>query len=589
VADQGGLFGLDPDLITNLGIGLLSAGGKNLAGQGNIGDALAGSMQRYYGQKEAKQKLAENNLQMQMQLAQFGAQMPMLKLIGAKLADKMNSTGTAVPSAMPMGMAPPQPAQAMPPPPQGTASQGMPPAPQGSPAPQAQPDQQNSAPGAGSGLGGLFGNSAGDDMQIGALLSAAGMKGGESVFNYGKEAMQYDPRVATQMAAAKNELTVDQQLIRQAQASNDPIALKAAQMKYLQDAKMVQVGQFNGNLTTFGGITPQQLGYGGFNPQSGIETRNGQASLIPGFGAATQQKSSAEALGKATGEVQMLTDNDPNSPTYGAQFPVPRSVITGGGGSRGPASPLPRVAPGSPAVGGPMAPGASPPSAGRPMASLPPGRSVMIKGNADAALETNKAYQDQAEAGNSMLAQTQTILNAAKDFTPGRFADWKGTALDYLNSSGLITPDQAKALGSKQEGDKIAIQLQAAATKQLGSREAAQIFEKMGKSLPSLTLSSDGLQKVAAWQMGMARYNIARASDANAKAQAQDATGVNQVRDNWIKNSNPLYYVIASAPNPAAREELLANVKDRAAFVAQWKAAAKAGFAPRPSEYSGGN
>jgi hypothetical protein len=178
-------------------------------------------------------------------------------------------------------------------------------------------------------------------------------------------------------------------------------------------------------------------------------------------------------------------------------------------------------------------------------------------------------------------------MNSANDFTPGRFADSRGKILDYMNSFGLINPQQAKELGSKQEGDKIAIQLQAAATKQLGSREAAQIFDKMGKSLPNLTLSQDGLNKVSGYMMGISRYNIARAADANTKAQGNDVQGVNTVRDTWIQNSNPLYYVMASSP-PATRAEMLSSMKNSKQFLADWNKAANAGYAPRPNDYSGG-
>jgi hypothetical protein len=146
VADQGGLFGLDPDLITNLGIGLLSAGGKNLAGQGNVGDALAGSMQRYYGQKEAKQKLAEGNLDLQTKTLQNQKMMQLLNMVGGLMGDPVSpgqSAGAAPPMGSPPGMgAPPSMAPNAPPQPMGGPAapppQGMPPMPQGQPPPQAQ-------------------------------------------------------------------------------------------------------------------------------------------------------------------------------------------------------------------------------------------------------------------------------------------------------------------------------------------------------------------------------------------------------------------------------------------------------------------
>lgn len=531
---SGGLFGMDPSMLANLGLGLMAAGAKNSPMRGNMALGAMTGLQNY-------QQMRSANLQNQMgqlQMGQLKQEMPMrmsyLKALGEHLGGLM---GDPPPASDPQANAAPAqtaaPAGATPMPPQGAAPTG------------------------------------GDPMalmKLGAMGGALGMPGSQGLQELGKTSLEYNPGIATRMALAKSEIGQDQALMQQAGASGNSMALKAAQLKYLKDTGMVNVGQFNGNLTTFGNLTPQQLGYGGFNPQTGITTSNGGASLIPGYAQAAGTKAAAESVGHAAGETIELTDSEGN------KYMVPKTAIVGGGAARG--------------AGGPAAP-AAPGQAPGNLAGLGPAASTMRKGNADAALETNKEFQTQAESGKDMLATTQTLLNAANDFTPGQFADTRGKILNYLNSANLISPDQAKALGSKQEGDKIAIQLQAAATKQLGSREAAQIFEKMGKSLPNLTLSQDGLQKVAGWQMGMSRYNIARAADANTKAQANDATGVNTVRDTWIKNSNPLYYVAASMP-PKARIEMLNSMPNSQKFLADWNAAAKAGYAPRPNDYAAG-
>jgi hypothetical protein len=160
-------------------------------------------------------------------------------------------------------------------------------------------------------------------------------------------------------------------------------------------------------------------------------------------------------------------------------------------------------------------------------------------------------------------------------------------ALQYLNAAGLITSDQAKSLGSAQEGQKIAIQLQAAATKQLGSREAQQIFQIMGKSLPNLTLSQNGLDKVSGYMDGIARYNMARAQVAQQRSANNDANGVNNVRNEFIQNTNPAYFVLASSP-PAIQREIVDSMGDqKGKFITNWKTAASKGWAPTPLQYWG--
>lgn len=547
MADSGGLFGLDPAMLANLGLGLMSAGAKNSPMRGNMAAGAMQGVQNYYGQKQAQQQLGMGQLQMQQLKQEMPMRMDYLKslgnsLFGAANSDQVSGLLGGAPGAQSAPQAPPQA-------PQGVAA---PPSTQGAPMtqPNAMPSQQPTG-------GGLPGDPMAL-MKLGAFGGALGMPGSQGLQELGKTQLQYNAPLATKMEAAKSSVAVDQQQIQQALSTGNTQLAQAIAQKMRQDLGLLHIASMSGTQT--------RIGLGGdistFNPNEGIQSNNGIESPIPGALQTRGALAAAEAQGKATGETVEITDKD-----TGAKYLVPKSTITGGG-SRGPGGP------------GAQAPPVS-------QAELPPAKREMLLGNAKQALESNQAYQTQAESSKDMLAATQTLMNSANDFTPGRFADSRGKFLEYANSFGLLSPEQAKALGSKQEGDKIAIQLQAAATKQLGSREAAQIFDKMGKSLPNLTLSQDGLAKVSSWMMGMSRYNIARADDANTKAQNNDATGVNNVRNTWIKNSNPLYYVVASAP-PAAREELLSSMKNRTDFVKQWQSAAKAGYAPRPGEYSGG-
>lgn len=558
-----GLMGVDPDMLLSIGSGLLSMGHYGT----DPGKAMQGAMQNYYATKQAKQTMQMNQLNMQA----LQAQMPQIQAFGSLLAQKMgrpspqNGQGPqAVPLAQQQAQQPAaQPAFApssvptIPGAPTGLGS-----APPITPAPvQQSPQSQGAqqpqqAPGS-NGLWGLSADDAEDLSVLGAGLPFGVGEQAKALGEYAKYKAGNDPALATRMESAKSQVTQDQYQIQQAQAQGNTTLAAGLQQKMRQDLGLLHIASMSGTQT--------RIGLGGdistYNPNEGVQTNNGVESVIPGATQARGQLAAAESIGKAAGETVEVTDKDGN------KYLVPKSTIVGGARSTGNTS----------GAGSTGAPGA--------LAGISPGAARMRVGNADQALETNKEFQKQADAGNSMLSQVQTLRNSAADFTPGRFADSRATMLDYLNSTGLISGDQKKALGSYQEGQKIAIQLQAAATKQLGSREAAQVFQYMGKSLPNLTLSSNGLEKVSAWQEGISRYQIARAEDANNKAQANDAQGVNQTQNNWVKGSNPLFYVFASAKPDVRQEMLTALGANKQKFVTQWNQAARSGMAPMPNDY----
>ncbi len=66
-----GLLGLDPDLSMQLGLGLLAAGGRHLAGQSPVSD-IQGAIGNYYGQKQAKAQLAQSQIANQMAMQKMG-------------------------------------------------------------------------------------------------------------------------------------------------------------------------------------------------------------------------------------------------------------------------------------------------------------------------------------------------------------------------------------------------------------------------------------------------------------------------------------------------------------------------------------
>lgn len=407
------------------------------------------------------------------------------------------------------------------------------------------------------------------DAQFAGLLGLA--RGNpQALLDSAKMRMEYDPSVAAQMAQAKDPMTQDLLGLQQARAAGSQDLATMYINKLRQDAGALQVARNSG-------IRQELLPNGQwsmYNPENMTQGIGNNIAPIPGALQTKQALAAAQSTGTAAGDVEKVTDSQGN------EYFVPRSTLLGGGGQRPAATQAPGPLAGS-APGGGTAPGNR--------AALSPATEGMLKGNAANAVETNKEYQTQAEAGQQMLVQTQELRDAAADFTPGQFAESRMKMLQYLNSMHLITPEQMKSLGSAQAGQKIAIQLQAAATKQLGSREAAQIFTYMGKSLPNLTLSTDGLAKVSGYMDGIARYNMARAEVSQQRAAALDANGVNNVRNDFIKNTNPLYFVVASSPPEIQKEIVQSMGKQAPKFLTEWNAAAKAGWAPRPGQYWSGN
>jgi hypothetical protein len=445
--------------------------------------------------------------------------------------------------------------------PQQLQAQGLPP---NANSPSAPPGAMPSQPVAGVGGAGTAPSGGPDPMrlaQAATLLSAYPMYQGmaKQLMADANLATQTNPQLATRMAAAKSPAAVDQALLDQAKSQGaDPSVIQGLQTQ-LQTA----LGQRH--IGSMSGINTWQNADGSWttiDPRTGLQTNTKTGStLVPGAAGAQQAMAAAHARGEAAGDVEEVTDSNGN------KFYVPRSTLLGGGAS------------------GTGASGTTPFQA-TTQASVGPASAELLKGKGEQAVETNKEYQSQAEAAQQMLAQIAQLRTAANDFTPGQFANARIKGLQWLQSTGLITPDEMKRLGSAQEGTKIHIQLQASMTKQLGSREAAQIFEKLGQSMPGLTLSPDGFQRVSSYMAGVARYNMARAQVAQQRLDGNDANGVNDVRNNFIKNTDPTYYIVASAP-PAIQKEMIGSMGAKGrAFLENWQKAANAGWAPRPTQYA---
>lgn len=253
------------------------------------------------------------------------------------------------------------------------------------------------------------------------------------------------------------------------------------------------------------------------------------------------------------------------------------------------ASPGPQGIPQVPQIGGTQAAAAGAPAptgVGLSSPGLTPAQLAMSSGQGQQAVAMNAGYQKQAEDAKETLAQVAELRLAANDFTPGQFAESRIKGLQWMQSLGLITPKEAQQLGSAQEGTKMSIQLQSTLTRSLGSREAAQVFATLGRGVPNLTLSPDGFNKMTAYMEGMARYNTARAQRSQAAFNQGNVTGVNNVRNQYLMNSNPAYFIIASA-SPTTQREMVAQMGPNArAFLQRWAAATQAGYAPNPTAFA---
>lgn len=537
----------------------------------------------------ARMGLAGNAMGIQQQMATFPLIMRAIQQRLARQGAPQNAPGPDVTGLAPgqngvastvAGASPAAPAGAPGPltgPPGNAVSQYGAPAGAGAPSPQGQP----SAPWMGA-QPSVSDRSAGelDDADMAGTLALA--KGNpQGILDAAKLRLQYDPVAITQQKLAGEQLTLDDAQVAAAEQARDPQAYMRAYIKRATDAGQLHTASMSGAVTGFGlppWVTQAMTNY---NPSTGKLTANGQQNLIPGAAATEEALEGARAAGEARGKLSVETG------------PAGGGAGTGGGTSPGRAStPTPAALTGHAAL---TTDGYVPPI----LAS--PGKGATAPGNTsyealqamqgsqgkDAAKLAETLSEKGADA-QQLITQIEELKNASRDFTPGQYAAWRTKALQNLQSLGALTPDQAKELGSAQMGTKISIQLQAMVTKQLGSREAAQVFSTMGQSVPSLTLSPDGLAKISAYLEGIGRYNMAQGVFAQRLNAQGNAAGVNSLQATFQTSTNPAFYILASA-DPKTRQELFAAIpKAKQALLAkQWDQAVKNGLAPRPQDYEG--
>lgn len=401
------------------------------------------------------------------------------------------------------------------------------------------------------------------------------------------QAIQASPQYQSQVAQAKSNLSVDFAQLRNA---TNPTERAFWQNKAYNDAGAIQ--------HTFGGVTNLLTGNStvfGHMPEGTI-FQNGQIMMPPGGPQTIQTAEAAHAVGAAQGQLVPLYDNNGNVTGY-RQKSTFMAPVTGVAPPAA-ASPQtsvqpPRVTPQSTAPQSPV----MNPFSNRPMLGLPPltpqanGSTLGISpgqrsfGSA-MGKEAAEAYQDLQEKADT-ARQQETMVSyidqASQQWSPGKFSSMKGQLFQNLYGLGLLPQGSADKLGSYEEASKLSINLQSALTKMLGSREAAQIFNKMGNAIPNLTLSAPGLAQVSKYYEGSADYIRAKLAAAAPYNDANNPVGVNAVENKFQTYSNPAFYIEAKGSPQELTQDLKAMGPTKAAqFLNDWKRSYQLGYAPAP-------
>ena len=551
---SGGLLGIDPELVMNLGLGLMSAARYG----GNLGSALSDSYQNYQMGKLRQQQIGTNQLQYQM----LKARMPALQAFYGAVPSMFPGGGTqggVMPSGNPSS-GPPQPdsstvisgsgqpsteqtvqgvASNMAP---SAAAPGMPTAPAPSPISRA-----GAAPPVGA--GGLLGADPYRMLDVGTMGVLAGAPEGEALINAAKTRLQFDPNVATRMEAAKSAVAQDQQMIQQALAQgNEPLARAIYNGKFQEDLGLLKVSSMGGIQTRIDPITGR---IDTFNPSTGIQSQGGVASLIPGMAGALQQKSGAEALGQAQGELVPMIDPKTHQTVY-----VPKSALLGGPRPPTPGSPAPGAAPaGASAFAQPggAAPAASGPGGGAPIAALSPGQRGFLEERGRESAQYVGKLQDAADSATNTNYALDQMTAAARNVQLGPGAparQWIENAATGLGQQFGIAPPTE--LANYEQLDKYANQIAFAATRQMGSREAAQIVHLQMQSNPNKQLVPEAFTGLVQSIKAMNNYVIAKNTAIQGQSGADNDSAL-QAASVWTQRIDPRVWDLSLGPELAAK------------------------------------
>ncbi|MGH9641228.1 MAG: hypothetical protein ACRD3Q_02255 [Terriglobales bacterium] len=543
---SGGLLGgIDPDLLLNLGFGLMSAAKY----RGNLGDSLSGAVSNYYQQKQAKQSLAMNQLQLQMAKSRLPGMQQFYSMLGGLMGDPAPSDQSTTQAAPPQLQQMPQQAPqqqpstvpSIPPPPSlmGSSAATQAPMPMGAPPQMSTRPVAAPAPYGSPAVGA---RAPGPDpfslLRLGTYGAAFGAPGAQELADYAKTMLQYNPQVAQSMAVAKDQVSIDQAQIQQAAARGDYTLAAQLQQKIAKDTNTLDVQR--GTRSLFDTSTGQ---WRSIDTATGMSTNGANVSLAPGAAQATQQHAAAQALGQAQGELVPLVD-----PTSHQTYMVPKSTLLGGGsagtGVAGrSAAPAQQVN----AAGAGGAPG------GRALAALSPGQSGYLGERGKESAEYVRELQDAADAATNTNYSLDQMIAAGSRVQLGPTAgvrEWMENAKTALGQPFGVEPPQQ--LANYQELDKYANQIAFAATRQMGSREAAQIVHLQMESNPNKQLVPEAFTGLAQSMKAMNNYMIAKNSAIQAQSGADNDSAL-QAASAWTSRIDPRVWALSISPNLATR------------------------------------
>ena len=512
----GGLMGLrDPDLLLNVGLGLMSAAKYG----GNVGDGLSQALGNYQQQQIRKQQIRMQ----QMQVGAFEQGYPIW------MRAMQNRFGT--PGQQPTA---------------GPQAQGGAMTPTAGPAAPTLPGQAPQ---------GLMGGDPMQDVSLAELGGMMGMPGAQTLMEGAKTQAQYDPSMILRQELAKNPLVVNRAL--QAAAAGDPALAEAARIKGLTESGALNVSR-NGIVTGIG-VPVGSLNVSQLNPSAGTTLAGGEESAIPGAAAARGQ-----IAGTVKGAEELNT---------------PRVMPTAGGGSAFGYPPTPPSLGGARGAAGAAKPAAQPTSQPQqtpkgPWANIPKLRIPQGIGEADLYTtgrlrEASKADADLSKqlGSESALAEQQLEFNreamkALPKAETGPLSDWLtknramlqqlGVPKALIPDSGSVTPTMELNKALKNAALQGARQIYGPRMSQM---EVRLQTEEMS---PSSSMTRDAIASLMQQNNVRALYAKQRGMD---YGKYQEQGGDPFKFESWYSSTFPLTkFAQAASASPA---ELRAEAKRR--------------------------
>jgi len=379
--------------------------------------------------------------------------------------------------------------------------------------------------------------------RFGAFGGAIGAPGAQGIEDYGKLAAQYDPRLATELAYAKSNIAQDLRGKQEALARGDTQAATLWDNKLLQDAGALQVARNSGIRQQLILSGPNAGQWSMYNPENMTYGLGNSIAPIPGATATKEALAGATARGEAQGQLAEVVD-----PRTHRSYFVPRSALLEGAGSGGapaaPAAPTVPGAPGAPAPGGASA---------TPLASLSPGEQGYLEERGRESAKYVTTLQEAADSATTTnYGLDQMIANARNaQLGPGAAArQWVENAVaGFGQQFGMAPP---RELSNYEQLDKYANQIAFAATRQMGSREAAQIVELQMRSNPNKQLVPEAFAGLVQSMKAMNNYVIAKNTAIQAQSGADNDSAL-QAASVWTQRVDPKVWDLSLGPQLASR------------------------------------